>query len=264
MPYPILSVIVTTHHRPHLLQRAINSLLAQTFNEFEIVLVSDEGSLETQKVALGNLRNSDIFLKCPAIKGPAASRNYGLQLARGKYLYFLDDDDSLLPDFFSNLVNRGAFERNLATYTNYEIIHEVRNNSSAQEVDRDYKEQLNLFSRDQLMVGNFIPNNTFVAPRAPLASLRFDEHLHSLEDWDFLLNLSNRVDFIHEPIKGPQIHLDANKSEGRNQESFISGTQGVDYITMYRKWPSENETQRARRVEVLKILAGIEIPESWV
>jgi glycosyltransferase involved in cell wall biosynthesis len=86
---PLFSVIITTHNRPRLLREAVASVLAQTVQDHE-VLVVDDGS--TPPAIAPNDRRIRIIRKNDP-GGPAAARNAGMRASRGKYLVFLDDDD---------------------------------------------------------------------------------------------------------------------------------------------------------------------------
>ena len=96
---PKVSVIVPTHNRANVLPRAVNSVLAQTFTDFEVLVVDDCSTDDTARVM------ADLELVDPRIRGfrhglnrgSAATRNTGIANAVGEYLAFLDDDDEFLP-----------------------------------------------------------------------------------------------------------------------------------------------------------------------
>jgi len=97
MPVKV-SIIVPTYRRSQLLKRCINSLLSQDFlkEDYEIVIVSDGVDEQTNKVILESKANkhfSNIFYySLPIKRGPAAARNAGWKMARGKLVLFTDDD----------------------------------------------------------------------------------------------------------------------------------------------------------------------------
>ena len=92
---PRLSIVVTTRDRPHLLPRALRSALAQTVSEIEVIVV-DDGSTEPAVVP-DDPRLT--LLRLPVNRGLAAARNAGANVARGRLVTHLDDDDELLPRF---------------------------------------------------------------------------------------------------------------------------------------------------------------------
>ena len=94
MDPPLFTVIVPTYGRRALLAEAVSSVLAQTVSDFECLVVDDAGPLPPLLPVDPRLR----LVRRPANGGPAAARNTGLDLARGRYLAFLDDDDTYEPD----------------------------------------------------------------------------------------------------------------------------------------------------------------------
>ena len=82
MSLPFFSVIIPTHGRPQLLQRAIQSVKANSFRDIEIIVVSDESNPATFEVLANSLSSDDVFVKRNGSAGPANSRNLGLSHAR--------------------------------------------------------------------------------------------------------------------------------------------------------------------------------------
>lgn len=88
-----LSIIIPTYNRPELLLRAVNSALAQTIEDFEVIVVDDCSSEPVNLPEHPRLK----IIRLPENKGGAAARNIGTKEARGHWINFLDDDDELLP-----------------------------------------------------------------------------------------------------------------------------------------------------------------------
>jgi GT2 family glycosyltransferase len=95
MAAPWLSVIVPTFNRAPLLREALNSVLAQTFAEYEVIAV-DDGSTDDTAQAVAGYGSRVRFLQ-QANRGPGAARNFGASQANGEYLAFLDSDDVFFP-----------------------------------------------------------------------------------------------------------------------------------------------------------------------
>jgi glycosyltransferase involved in cell wall biosynthesis len=95
---PKISVIIPTYERAASLARAINSVLEQTFRDFEIIIVDDASKDNTREVvkAIGDQRIR--YLRHERNQKEAGARNTGVSNARGEYVAFLDDDDEWLPD----------------------------------------------------------------------------------------------------------------------------------------------------------------------
>jgi len=108
----IVSVVMATYRRDEYLKKALNSLAAQEFRDFEIVLVDDNVDKEwNEKVSaiVSDFKNKNPEIKfCFAVNtenlGSAGTRNKGIDIAEGKYVTFLDDDDEYLPEKLKNQV----------------------------------------------------------------------------------------------------------------------------------------------------------------
>lgn len=92
---PKISVIIPTYNREQMIKEAIESVLSQTYKDFEIIVV-DDGSTDNTKKVLGPYKDKIKYLRREN-KGAAAARNTGIKHARGKYIGFLDSDDLWRP-----------------------------------------------------------------------------------------------------------------------------------------------------------------------
>lgn len=93
MSNPLLSIIIPTRDRPHLLPRAVKSALEQTMDDFEVIVVDDASLQPVELPEHPRLRS--IRLSQP--RGGAGARNVGTEAALGRWVTYLDDDDCLLP-----------------------------------------------------------------------------------------------------------------------------------------------------------------------
>jgi glycosyltransferase involved in cell wall biosynthesis len=94
MNEPLFSVIVPTHDRPHMLAEAVASVLNQTVEDLECIVVDDSGRGEVDLSPDPRIR----VVRGGPPRGAAGARNLGLSKAGGRYVTFLDDDDLLTPD----------------------------------------------------------------------------------------------------------------------------------------------------------------------
>ena len=94
---PKISIIIPTYNRADMLVRAVESVLAQTYQDFEIIVV-DDGSTDHTREALQQFGEQVRYLYQENSGLPAVARNAGIKIARGEYLAFLDSDDCWLPD----------------------------------------------------------------------------------------------------------------------------------------------------------------------
>lgn len=101
---PKVSVIIPTYNRASLLPRAVNSVLAQTYGDYEVIIVDDCSTDDTQRV-IAEFTDSRIRqFRHKVNRGVSAARNTGIANARGEYIVFLDDDDECTPSRLADQV----------------------------------------------------------------------------------------------------------------------------------------------------------------
>jgi glycosyltransferase involved in cell wall biosynthesis len=102
---PKISVIIPTYNRAHLLPRAIKSVLAQSFKDFELIIV-DDASTDNSHEIVKNFKEKDKRIKYLKHNknsgGPPKPKNTGIKISKGKYIAFLDSDD----EWFSNKLEK--------------------------------------------------------------------------------------------------------------------------------------------------------------
>jgi len=194
---PLFSVVLTTYQRPALLQNALASVLAQSCQDFEILLVNDGGPMVESTLDWVGRDARVTYLRQPN-RGPSAARNAALKLARGRYIVYLDDDDLMRPKHLETLKEQLQLTPDAVVYTTAEYVTESLEGGLRIERKRFIPYAHDEFDKLRLQVCNYIPINTFCHARALLDHVGlFDESLHALEDWDLLIRLSRVVPFVH-------------------------------------------------------------------
>lgn len=103
MQQPLVSIIIPTYNRAHLIGETLDSVLAQTYTNWECIVV-DDGSTDGTAELLATYCKNDARFQYhhrpkDRPKGANACRNYGFELSKGAYINWFDDDDVMLPDF---------------------------------------------------------------------------------------------------------------------------------------------------------------------
>ncbi len=194
---PLVSVIVPTYNRPHMLPETLQSILRQSFQDFEIVVVNDCGAGVSELVNNLNGSGKIRYLKHERNRGLAAARNTGIKAARGKYIAYLDDDDIFLPDHLKTLVEFLENSNGDVAYTDSYRAHQRKNGATLEIFQRDIPYSFD-FDYDRILVDNFVPVLCFMHRKSCWdAAGGFDESLPVLEDWDLWIRMSRLFDFAH-------------------------------------------------------------------
>lgn len=231
--YPLISVVITTFQRPRLLQRAIMSVLSQSYSNFEIVVVDDnfKGSIErreTEQVVNAITDKRIRYLVHDSNRGANFARNTGLICSKGEYITFLDDDDEYFKDKLARQVEvavENATIDGILVFCGFEVVGNRRLNNSRWHLKKGSK--LYYPNSSVLFSGNFIGSNSFILiDRIAINRVGgYDVNLQSSQDWDFYIELSKAgVTFIGIPDVLVRYHAfeDPNSITG-NREKRIQG-----------------------------------------
>lgn len=124
---PLVSVIIPFYNRIDWVIESINSVLNQTYDNLEIILV-DDGSNSNNKIPNEILSDPRIILLRQENKGPSSARNLGIKRASGKYIAFLDSDDLFLPEKLEKQIKFMEDDEEIyLSYTSYQYIDEKGN-----------------------------------------------------------------------------------------------------------------------------------------
>jgi glycosyltransferase involved in cell wall biosynthesis len=153
---PTVSVIIPTYNRARVLQRAIGSVLSQTYKDFEI-LVIDDASTDSTREVLSEKFGAEIkcgrliYIKNEKHLERSHSRNRGAQSAEGEYIALLDDDDIMLPECLEKLVHYLDEHKDIAcVFSNFLMMYE---NSVAETRIKDFQRYLSYSPRELCLLG---------------------------------------------------------------------------------------------------------------
>jgi glycosyltransferase involved in cell wall biosynthesis len=195
---PLVSVILPTYNRGWILTEAIDSVLAQDYKGYELIVV-DDGSTDNTREILDTYGQNIIVLR-QTNKGVSAARNRGIAEAGGQLIAFLDSDDLWLPRKLSRQVD--FFNLNPAAVINQTEEIWIRNGVRVNPKDRHRKPSGMIFERS-LGLCLVSPSAVMIKKTLFDAVGVFDESLPACEDYDLWLRISCRYP-VH-LIETPQI-----------------------------------------------------------
>jgi len=229
---PKVSVIIPTHNRAHFLRDAIFSVLNQTFQDFEIIVVDDASTDNTSEIVAAFNDERIRFLRHDINKGGSAARNTGILNSQCDYIAFLDDDDEWLPDKL-----RKQMEILLASPPEVGGVYTgcLDVDKASGKVIRQYipTKRGNL-SRELLIENCVGGTSTILLRKVCLQQVGlFDESLPRSQDYDLWIRISREFFFecIQEPLFKYHVH-------DKKISTDFRAVKGLDLLaTKYASYP---------------------------
>ena len=194
-----VSVIIPSYNRADLIKRAVQSVLNQTYQDFEIIVV-DDGSTDNTKQIVKSFNDKRIsYIYHKKNMGAPAARNRGIKSGRGQYFAFLDSDDEWLPEKLEKSLKKFlSLDSDVGlVYSNFFITGD----GGRQKKALDRKGPEGKISRD-LLRKSFIQMSATLIKSGCLAKIRFDERLPTDQDRDFFIRICQHWNaaYIDEPL----------------------------------------------------------------
>jgi glycosyltransferase involved in cell wall biosynthesis len=205
----MVSVIIPTHNRVELLKNAVDSVLKQSYENFEIIIVNDCSSDDTEEYLKGLVDERISFHTIIKSKGGNHARNTGIEMARGEFIAFLDDDDEWMPEKLEKQMKLFEDDSVGLAYTGSEVIYTF--------YDIKYKNiprnRGNLFK--EVLIRNCIGTTSSVVVRKSILEISglFDEEIKMRQDQDLWIRVCRlcNVDVVEEPLIRYFFRKDANQ-----------------------------------------------------
>lgn len=203
-----VSVIIPTYNRAHLVGRAIESVLNQTYQNFEIIVV-DDGSTDNTEEVVKNFNNKVIrYIRHKENRGGGAARNTGIKEAEGNYIAFLDDDDEWLPE---KLEKQISFFDDKSSELGVVYTGLIRVDETGEYIVKQYirvpdihvPEKRRWIYEDLLLKDYVGTISTVLVKKECFEKIGlFDESLPSCQDWDICIRIAKmyQFDFIESPL----------------------------------------------------------------
>jgi len=183
-----------TYNRVEYIEKALLSLLSQTFSNFEIIIVNDGSKVEYQKQLekLLSLSSKISLVNLLVNKGSANARNIGLSLSKGDYIFFMDDDDFISPNMFEIAIKEFENVNLGAVVFSYENILNSKLNINYPVAFFDYRKIGEYLEEKpfQTILKCCPPINSIIIRKEIIREMRFIEDLRVGEDWFFWLQLA--------------------------------------------------------------------------
>jgi len=213
MKSDLVSVIIPTKDRPELLLRAVHSVLAQTYQNIEIIIV-DDGSSQPFSIAIDDPR---IKLLVNSVSlGGAAARNIGLRTARGDFICLLDDDDYYLPNKID--VQLSFLKENPGIDLVFSKVDLLKENST--EILTVIEDGYSFDVMDNFYRWNVIHTNSSLFKSKIIDQVQFDERLRKYQDMQFYLDVSLKFTIGYLPETVAVWNVDGDRKQITSKKSI--------------------------------------------
>lgn len=197
---PLISVVIPAYNCQATIVETLHSVFRQTYSAIEVIVV-DDGSNDGTLNLLKGFQDSRLHVVTQANAGVSASRNRGMNLAKGDFVAFLDSDDLWLPKKLSEQMT--ALQNTPEAAVAYSWTDYIDQSGAFLRKGYYCNFSGNVYRR--LLLGSFLESGS--NPLIRLSALKtvggFDESLRTCEDWDLWIRLA----LAHEFIVVPEVHV---------------------------------------------------------
>lgn len=213
---PLVSIIIPTYNRAHLIEETLDSVLAQTYTNWECIIV-DDGSTDNTDEVIRKCQEKDNRFKYyhrpkQRLKGPNSCRNYGFEVSKGDYIHFMDSDDLYfkysLEKYLSNLDERTDVVVAQVETMDFETgeSYGINNLHFENLISDFFMEKIIFYVSGPLWKRSFLKNQSEL----------FDEHITRQDDWEFnirMLIADPLIKFIYTPLVKYRKHQNSLNNE---------------------------------------------------
>jgi glycosyltransferase involved in cell wall biosynthesis len=213
---PLVSVIIPTYNSASFLPQSVESVLHQTYANFEVIVV-DDGSTDNTEAVLSPYRDAIRYIK-KANSGPSGARNLGINEAKGEFIAFQDADDIWLPEKLQLQMDYLTSHPEIAVlYT--DIIQFNHQGQLSFGLQERYGSIPSGYIFEELLVNHAVTLSTVIVYRSCIYEVgTFDESLIGAEDYNFYLRLARKFQFgfLNQALVQKRLHLN-NLSDNLDQ-----------------------------------------------
>jgi glycosyltransferase involved in cell wall biosynthesis len=247
----MVSIIIPTHNRLEMLKRALESISNQTYQDLEIIVISD-GSIDGTNDYCRTIKDDRFrFLEHKISKGASAARNSGIHIAEGNYIAFLDDDDEWLPVHLELLVAKFESCNNEVGLV-YGWIDYYNGSALVQQKHPCLKGDI----FNEMLDKQAITNSSVLLVRKEVVNFvhGFNEDLPRGNDGDFIRRIAQKfhVDYVPQVLAkiyvGHNDRISVNNRKGRLNEIIAYEKRLAYFKDDFDKYPYQKGNVEAKLV----------------
>lgn len=231
----MISIIIPAYNAASVLPRCLDSILVQTYKDFEIIVV-DDGSSDDTSIILAQYASKDNRIHPIQAKnnGASVARNRGLDLAKGDYIVFCDSDDMVSPDWLSKFMS--CHDKADLISQGYVKSNGKKNCLSTKKYKGKHQIAEWIYAAAEITLWGFLWCKMFRADVVKKNKIRFDSNLKFQEDLTFILNYIQYVDSIYQLDSCCYFYIDNGMvNKYSDIPKFFSSLQCIGYLRIITK-----------------------------
>lgn len=252
MKEPKITVIIPVYNGEETLTSCLNSVLNQTYKNYEIIVVDNNSTDKTKEIILELVKKSKkIFYVFESKKGRGAARNKGISVSKGEIIVNTDCDCIVPTDWLEELTNPIRREDEKA-------VQGFQKNSMNNFWSKNIQKADNEYMR-RVRVGkyiNHVDTKNFAIKAIILKKLMFDQNLENLDDLDLYIRLKNLTNIVYIPFC---IVLHKHKSSF-GQTVKVNFNRGYWAAKIFRMYQNHKEVEKEPMLESISIINFVTFP----
>lgn len=230
---PLLSIIIPVYNVERYIERCVNSIINQSYQNFELIII-DDGSIDGSSKILDVLSSNDNRIQVYHVKngGVSRARNLGLSFSKGDFIAFVDADDIVKNEMYTEMISIAQTENCDMVQCNYEDLYEDGNVFQHNEIGTlaiENEDDMIIACMERVIYANIF---TKLFRKKTISSIYFDESIEYAEDLKFVVDCceaSKKIKLIE--LVGYQ-YFQRNDSADHKKinESYLSILKVADYF----------------------------------
>lgn len=246
----MISVIIPSYNREKTIVKSVKSVLQQTYEDIEVIVV-DDGSVDDTKSVIKEIDDKRLKYVYQENSGACAARNLGIDLAKGDYIAFQDSDDEWLPSKLELQIEALQAKNADIVFCGIKKIYL----SGKEQIIPD-NEESGFCSQEKLLYESIASTQTIIGKAESIKNIKFDESMPRMQDYDFIIRASEKykVYLLNEALVNVYEQLDSITASKKQYKKRLDITKQLlkKYETLSIKYPQWH-------VKMLKIIVHCQV-----
>ncbi|WP_410981432.1 glycosyltransferase family 2 protein [Bacillus pacificus] len=225
----LISVVIPTYNRGSLIKNTINSVLNQTYKNFELLIIDDASTDNTEEIVKGYDDSRIKFVKLDENSQGTKPRNVGIQESKGEYIALLDSDDEWSPTKLERQLKflQEFNDEKMVCFTDLKLKEAKKTNYSS---NKEFVNGNNILEYI-LLDKNWVQTSTYMFSSKLGKETLFNPTLKKHQDWDFCLRLSkNGARFVNLPEHLATYYLDERDGRIGNNNKYLQSLSWLESV----------------------------------